>query len=96
MSEVIIPIVADLDVEADVLDFDLDVSESAIAVSMDVETAIVSSIAEDYDGPTEITPTEETQTLFTEGKHVLENIVVNPIPSNYGLITWDGTIITVS
>ena len=50
----------------------------------------------EYTGPTEITPTEETQTLSTEQKSGLSRIVVNPIPRNYGLITWDGRKLTVS
>lgn len=49
-----------------------------------------------YDGPTEVTPSPEVQVLSTTGKTVTEDITVNPIPSNYGLITWDGTRITVS
>ena len=49
-----------------------------------------------YDGATEITPTTETQTLPTRGKAVLQDITINPIPNNYGLITWNGSIITVS
>ena len=39
---------------------------------------------------------QETQTLATAEKTVLENIVINPIPSNYGLITWNGSVLTVS
>ena len=49
-----------------------------------------------YTGPTEITPTQETQTLSTAQKTVLVDITINPIPSNYGLITWDGATLTVS
>lgn len=49
-----------------------------------------------YDGPTEVTPGEEPQVLNTAGKVVTRNIVINPIPSNYGLITWNGSILTVS
>lgn len=51
---------------------------------------------EPYTGETEITPTEEAQTVPTAGLMMQTDIVVNPIPSNYGLITWDGTTITVS
>lgn len=50
----------------------------------------------EYDGPIEITPTQEAQTLDTAMRSVLENIVINPIPSNYGKITWNGSILTVS
>ena len=49
-----------------------------------------------YDGITEITPSNQAQVLQTSNKALTRNIVVNPIPSNYGLITWNGSIITVS
>lgn len=49
-----------------------------------------------YDGPMEITPTQETQTLNTTLKSLIGDIVINPIPSNYGLITWNGSTLTVS
>lgn len=49
-----------------------------------------------YEGQTTVTPTQETQVLQTAGLVVSQNIIVNPIPSNYGLITWDGSTITVS
>ena len=29
-------------------------------------------------------------------KKFFKNIRINPIPSNYGLITWDGSVLTVS
>ena len=51
---------------------------------------------ETYEGPYEFTPTQETQTVQTADKVLLENIVINPIPQNYGLITWNGAVITVS
>lgn len=50
----------------------------------------------EYRGPTTITPSPEHQTLETAELMVAENITIEPIPSNYGLITWDGSIITVS
>ena len=49
-----------------------------------------------YAGPYEFTPTEEPQTAAVQNKLSTQNIVINPIPTNYGLITWDGTKITVS
>ena len=49
-----------------------------------------------YDGVTEITPSQDTQILQTSNKTLTRNIVVNPIPSNYGLITWNGSVLTVS
>ena len=37
-----------------------------------------------------------TQTLETDSLYMQGNITINPIPSNYGLITWNGSILTVS
>lgn len=51
---------------------------------------------DEYEGETVVTPTEETQTLLTADLIVPANITINPIPSNYGRITWDGTKIVVS
>ena len=49
-----------------------------------------------YRGDYEITPTQSTQVLEMEGMRAAHNVVVNPIPSNYGLITWNGSYIMVS
>lgn len=49
-----------------------------------------------YTGATTITPTQYTQILETQYTSVFENITINPIPSNYGLITWNGSTLTVS
>lgn len=55
-----------------------------------------SSTTREYEGPYEATPTRETQTFTTQGFSMSQDFVVNPIPSNYGLITHDGSILTVS
>ena len=49
-----------------------------------------------YAGPYEYTPTEDTQTVAISNKMATENIVINPIPFNYGLVTWNGSTLTVS
>lgn len=49
-----------------------------------------------YEGVYEVTPTEETQILNTNNLKMTDNVTINPIPSNYGLITWNGTTLTVS
>lgn len=53
-------------------------------------------LPEEYHGSYDITPGPEAQILET-GEHWLpDNIIIEPIPSNYGLITWDGSALTVS
>lgn len=49
-----------------------------------------------YPGPYTVTPTRSTQTLSTYGLTMGANVTVNPIPPEYGLITWDGSVLTVS
>ena len=49
-----------------------------------------------YDGPYTFTPSLVAQTAQTAQKIAAHNIVINPIPSNYGLITWNGSTLTVS
>lgn len=67
-----------------------------VALDGDPGVAVETGRLPVYDGPTEITPSEETQVLQTDHHAVRANITINPIPSNYGLITWDGHTITVS
>ena len=49
-----------------------------------------------YEGETVVTPSSQVQVLETDGFILADNIVIEPIPSNYGLITWDGATLTVS
>lgn len=49
-----------------------------------------------YTGSYEITPSSEVQILETALKTTTDRIVINPVPQNYGLITWNGSTITVS
>lgn len=49
-----------------------------------------------YRGEYEFTPTQQEQIIPIEGLKATEDIIINPIPSNYGLITWNGSTLTVS
>ena len=49
-----------------------------------------------YGGPYKVTPTQGTQVLETKFFKMTDNVTVNPIPSNYGLITWNGSYLMVS
>ena len=49
-----------------------------------------------YMGAYEFTPTDEQQVINIEGLTASQNITINPIPDNYGLITWNGATLTVS
>lgn len=78
---------------------DQDAAELTLTVTEEVslETETVMYLrGDDYTGDYEFTPTEDTQTVPISGKTATQNIVINPIPSNYGLITYNGSVITVS
>ena len=49
-----------------------------------------------YKGDYTVTPSSQTQTLLTAEMIMTDNVIINPIPKNYGLITWNGSRITVS
>lgn len=74
--------------------------ESSLLMPFDGDPDVIISgtteTHETYEGSYEVTPTRQEQVLLTANKILLENIVVNPIPQNYGLITWNGAVMTVS
>lgn len=72
----------------------MEVSHDSQSVEMEMGAEIVMSPK--YRGSYEFTPSEEQQIVQIDGKMAEENIVIKPIPSNYGLITWDGVTLTVS
>ena len=76
----------------------IDVAFNEPSFDVLIETPVVKEYAErpTYEGPTEVTPSSVEQVLLTKNYRMTEHIKVKPIPSNYGLITWDGSIITVS
>ena len=47
-------------------------------------------------GAATITPSTSSQIAVAAGKYTTGDIIVNPIPSDYGRITWDGSVLTVS
>lgn len=49
-----------------------------------------------YRGDYTVTPSEEAQTLETQGLLMSTNVVINPIPQNYGRITQIGSMIRIS
>ena len=91
-----IPIRIDTKVTESQQNYWLRVIEKNIPISVDVETPIVAGVAKEYEGEYDITPTNTAQVFSTEGKRCPHNFIVEPIPNNYGLITYNGSIITVS
>lgn len=72
------------------------VNGSAISIGGSFLFGSGSKRYEFYNGDYEITPTQSTQVLDTEELVMRDNVTINPIPNNYGLITWNGSYLTVS
>lgn len=63
-------------------------------VSFDSVTEI--PVTDYFDGEYEYTPTDTEQTIPIIGLTARRNITINPVPPNYGHISWNGAYITVS
>lgn len=53
-------------------------------------------LPKEYTGQMEFTPTMESQVVGVRGFYMAEDIVINPIPQNYGLVTWNGHSLRIS
>lgn len=74
----------------------LKVGGTGEAVRAEVSPPFMPVYPDAYPGPYEVTPSSEAQVLPTTHRTMTGDLVVNPIPSNYGLITWNGSTLTVS
>lgn len=70
--------------------------EAQPSLDMTIGTAYAMSVADDYEGSYTVTPKTTTQVLATKDLKMTDDLVINPIPKHYGLITYNGTTIKVS
>ena len=96
MSAVPNPIIVPMTVSIDSLVVPMSVATNTESVGMETGFVVVSGLSPHYSGEYEITPTAEQQTIAINGMVADADIIIDPIPSNYGLITWNGTTLTVS
>ena len=92
----ITPIVLKAKVSASNVTLHSKVTDSKVVKRADVGASYTVISAPSYEGNYIFTPTEEEQIVPTEGTRLSQNIIINPIPSNYGRITWNGSVLTVS
>lgn len=79
-------------------------SVGALALALDHDESLSIALgdtyidggAAEYDGPYEVTPSSEPQVLQTQFLKMAHDVIVNPIPSNYGRVEWNGVALTVS
>lgn len=70
----------------------------SVCESESIELRIVEQqgSAPPYTGSYTFTPSQSAQTININGMIATQDITINPIPNNYGLITWNGSVLTVS
>lgn len=66
------------------------------SVDLSIGAESYTVITPEYDGEWHFTPCTHEIIAPTNGYKMTHDFVVDPIPSNYGLITYDGSVITVS
>ena len=91
-----IPVRVNLKVEQSQTVYPLQVNSNSVPLSMNLSTVIQQISGERYTGSYEVTPSSETQILSTALLNMTDDVTIHPIPSNYGLITWDGSTLLVS
>lgn len=82
--------------QAAVDDYTLAADAGGISVSAETQFVKQEIHATPYSGAYEFTPSAETQVIPTALTEVAQDIIIDPIPSNYGLITWNGEYLIVS
>ena len=76
--------------------FPIGISISDETYSVKMEDAIQIIDADTYQGDYVVTPASEAIVLNTLGFTMADNVTLEAIPNNYGLITWNGSYLTVS
>ena len=85
-----------LSVLSDSTSLELGVAADSENIPVECQYVIEVGEAERYEGAYEFVPSSETQTIQINHKMATANIIIDPIPTNYGLVTWNGSVITVS
>lgn len=80
---------------ANEIEFEI-ISDNQIDFGFDTQVNVTTSNIPTYDGEYEVTPSEESVTLHTANLAMLRDVVINPIPSNWGKIGWNGAYLTVT
>ena len=90
------PIVVPLTVSDNHMVVPLSVSSNTERIAMSVGMVLVTGMPEHYAGAYEFVPGNTAQIISVKDKMADADIIIDPIPSNYGKITWNGSILTVS
>ena len=90
------PIIVPLSVSSDQVTIPLGVSSDSEQIALGVNMVLVTGMPEHYGGSYEFQPSDSAQTISIRNMMADADIVIDPIPSNYGHISWNGSVLTVS
>lgn len=76
------PIPVNMTVSESNIPVTMSVAENSVSYDMDVGTQIVATFDE-YEGPYTVSPSEQVEELYTDGKMMAQDVTVNAIPSSY-------------
>lgn len=95
--------VVDGEVQLFIVDGEVDLTNSidgdlSLLNRIDGQTSEVIRVSQNlyYQGQYNFTPTQSTQIIECAELTMTQNVTINPIPNNYGLITWNGSFLRVS
>lgn len=90
------PITVPMTVAANTAAVPMTVAATHDTIPITVSLSVSGRTSPEWQGAYVYTPTQAEQTIPMEGFVARQDITINPIPSNYGLITWNGATLTVS
>ena len=74
----------------------MNVAADGVTLEMGIEAAFSRIDGQPYEGSYTVTPGRTEQVLQTNNKVMTGNVTIKPIPQNYGLVTWNGSTLTIS
>ena len=84
-----------LSIDTSTVTLPLSLGVSNTSVTMEVSPPFMPVYPTPYEGEYTVVPGEDAQALPTAGKSLAQDVTVEPIPSNYGRIAWNGAAIMV-
>ena len=93
-----LPIYVEISLDNSKTEFLFDIEQDNHELTLQCDTVIeaTSKNIPKYEGDYEITPADEAIIMETKDLMMLDNVTINPIPSNYGKIGWNGAYLTVT
>lgn len=92
-----LPLVVEMTVDTSKKVFEFSIEQTCETYEMTQDAVFnVTVNTNPYEGDYEFTPSSSAQTIAIKNLMATDDIIINPIPNNYGLIGWNGSFLTVT